>query len=77
MDEKVTPASSVFIFPTKTMSLVLFLSKSYGVYISDVVTLLLFRHKPPYVHLRRDKGHAVGNSIESCKDESKPRNCSE
>ncbi|CAN7106094.1 unnamed protein product, partial [Brassica rapa subsp. narinosa] len=102
--------------PTKTMSLALFLSKSYRVCISDEVTLLLFRHRPPYVHLRRGynyisilmsckfqllhddlcldlrkesftfvksfncflyKGHAVGNSVESCKYESKPQNCFE
>ncbi|CAN6999740.1 unnamed protein product [Brassica rapa subsp. trilocularis] len=59
------------------MSLALFLSKSYRVCISDEITLLLFRHRPPYVHLRRDKGHAVGNSVESCKYESKPQNCFE
>ncbi|CAN7065861.1 unnamed protein product, partial [Brassica rapa subsp. trilocularis] len=29
------------------------LSNSYGVCVSDDVTLLLFRHGPPYVHLRR------------------------
>ncbi|KAH0888221.1 hypothetical protein HID58_050650, partial [Brassica napus] len=27
--------------------------KSYGVCVSDYVTLLLFRHRPPYVHLGR------------------------
>ncbi|CAN6832859.1 unnamed protein product [Brassica oleracea] len=115
LDEKITSPLLEFnyVFSPRRLCLWFYLlSKSYGVCVSDYVTLLLFRHRPPYVHLGRQsqilmsckfqllhddlfldlrkesftyegffnfqtKVMTVGNSVESCKDESKPQNCFE
>ncbi|CAN6814153.1 unnamed protein product, partial [Brassica oleracea var. botrytis] len=43
-----------YVFSPRRLCLWFYLlSKSYGVCVSDYVTLLLFCHRPPYVHLGR------------------------